>query len=105
MAVARGGGFFGGVVIGECGAIGEMDRADFARRQRLAMFVADFQRAPYRAADRAGMSQPLVRTDRGEPVGFGPGVEFMNDRAQPVEHGPFHFDRAGRRRVKHDAQR
>ena len=47
-----------------------------------------------RAADGAGMGQPLLRADRAEAVALAARVVLVDDRAPPVEHLLLGLDRA-----------
>ena len=82
----------------------EPDLALLARRQLGAVGTDDVGGAEQRPTDRAGMGEPLVGPDGAEPHALAARVVLVHDRAQPLERGPLHLGRAGRRRVHDDLQ-
>ncbi|MNE23155.1 hypothetical protein D3C80_1163980 [compost metagenome] len=83
----------------------EIDVADHARRQFVALVVADVDDAEVGAAHRSRLPQPLFRVDDGHAVALGPSVVLDQDRAEPVDHGPLDRHGAWRRGVDGQLQR
>ena len=102
LRVARGARLLGVVVVGEQRPVVafEVDRAHPARGQQLTgVRIGDPHLAEPRAADRAGVFQPLRRVEERDADGLGGRVVLVDHRAPPVDHRPLDVDRARRRGV------
>src|SRR3546814_17993245 len=71
------------LVIFHRGSVGEIDMADLARRQRLAIAVQDMEVAKNRAADRYRASEGAGAIDRSIDNHHGPYLTIPNQRTQP----------------------
>src|SRR3546814_13151670 len=74
----------------------ERDEAVDARRPLASLLVADMKRAPIGAPDRSRPFEPLLRSDEGRAIAFGPAIIFIDDRPQPLDHPVLDLDRTRR---------
>src|SRR3546814_12331542 len=74
----------------------ERDEAVAARRNPASLLVADMKRAPMGAPDRSRPFEPLLRSDEGRAIAFGPAIIFIDDRPQPLDHPVLDLDRTRR---------
>src|SRR3546814_16988695 len=63
----------------------EIDEAVDARRHLASLLVADMKRAPIGAPDRSRPFEPLLRSDEGRAIAFGPAIIFIDDRPRSEE--------------------
>src|SRR3546814_10472164 len=87
---------FGVVEILEIPSALEIDEAVDARRHLASLLVADMKRAPIGAPDRSRPFEPLLRSDEGRAIAFGPAIIFIDDRPQPLDHPVLDLDRTRR---------
>src|SRR3546814_21010645 len=73
---------FGVVEILEIPSALEIDEAVDARRHLASLLVADMKRAPIGAPDRSRPFAPLLRSDEGRAIAFGPAIISIDDRSE-----------------------